>query len=946
MQPYAGRANSVFAGCRFAWEYVEDFEAGELIVPGVVLEGGDLEGGEDVDSVDEDDGALDGVANGGHSYLGEVVIARFSSPPLPALPTHVAIVWTDSAPNVRVQFEAFDRDGQPVAPAVGVEAGLPDDTQLAAAHPGGISEIRVSSRSGDVVQAQEVDHLFIGFDNCPALDNGQADADLDAVGDACDDGSVGRCPERWVPQTAVWVVADGRARVVTPEAFSPRLEVGEVPRPAGERFVDGVALPGGLRALLRTERRVHLTDLVSGQILASADAGGPIAAVSLAPAGDRVAVLVGEDLAREVTAFEVDGLVPLDLDSSEFAERLELPGAQAIALADGGRLFVNGVVEGELTGFSLLADVPEAPATVYLRDGEPGPLALSPDGATLFAGWDDFVLRHRVTPDGLEAAGTLVLVQGANGFFPNRRVEALAPIDADTTYALFFAANAAAYEELHRVDFSGAPQTVWRSVIANRLFPRRFALSLLGRDAVTANPFRDEREPERVAVHDAGDGTPRVEGVFPGVTGIFAAGPLDLERCSGIDDDCDGVTDEGFDVGGACDEPGRCGAGEIECREGAAYCTTRDRAEAEICNGEDDDCDGVTDEDVPAMIGGSLVVSGNLADQPRVTWAAGPSRFGVVWRDQGDGQPGVRFRRYSTQLAVVDDAPLELDNDGNVLGSGPDVAWTADTWAIGYVGAGGNPLPFVKLDDNLAQVAMVDARPVVPDPQNGPVTLTVVADHFARGLTLSEETFLLSAFEVGPRRDQVGGISPGGGYRGRPAMTNVRGLITSVVERDATLVLHRETAGGESDPVIDLHVPAGREPAITHDLALGRTVVAWTDDAGVHAAVLGANLDGLSEIRHAIGPPGASSPTLAVGAFEYLLVYVYEDRLWAARFGRLDPNLLRVGGALTPPDVAASEPHLASTGDVYGLVWTQRQGLNPSAVRITSDPLGCGFQGE
>jgi len=73
------------------------------------------------------------------------------------------------------------------------------------------------------------------------------------------------------------------------------------------------------------------------------------------------------------------------------------------------------------------------------------------------------------------------------------------------------------------------------------------------------------------------------------------------EACSGEDDDCDGETDEDWpELGDACDGPD-----EDECEEGTLVCneagngTTCEEIGAghqELCNNEDDDCDGETDE--------------------------------------------------------------------------------------------------------------------------------------------------------------------------------------------------------------------------------------------------------------------------------------------------------------------------------------------------------------
>ena len=74
------------------------------------------------------------------------------------------------------------------------------------------------------------------------------------------------------------------------------------------------------------------------------------------------------------------------------------------------------------------------------------------------------------------------------------------------------------------------------------------------------------------------------------------------EACDGQDDDCDGDVDEGWRVGQACDPPGRCGPGAIQCLPGGgAGCSTGPDGDAyggrpELCDGSDDDCDGREDE--------------------------------------------------------------------------------------------------------------------------------------------------------------------------------------------------------------------------------------------------------------------------------------------------------------------------------------------------------------
>jgi hypothetical protein len=71
--------------------------------------------------------------------------------------------------------------------------------------------------------------------------------------------------------------------------------------------------------------------------------------------------------------------------------------------------------------------------------------------------------------------------------------------------------------------------------------------------------------------------------------------------CNGEDDDCDGKTDEGLS-GQQCtvSDPsvkGACAMGIALCRKGNADCVRYVTPDVETCNGVDDDCDGTVDED-------------------------------------------------------------------------------------------------------------------------------------------------------------------------------------------------------------------------------------------------------------------------------------------------------------------------------------------------------------
>ena len=73
------------------------------------------------------------------------------------------------------------------------------------------------------------------------------------------------------------------------------------------------------------------------------------------------------------------------------------------------------------------------------------------------------------------------------------------------------------------------------------------------------------------------------------------------EICDNLDNDCDGTVDDGVSgTGESCDTglPGVCAAGTTECSGGSVACLANVEPTAEICDNLDNDCDGTADDGV------------------------------------------------------------------------------------------------------------------------------------------------------------------------------------------------------------------------------------------------------------------------------------------------------------------------------------------------------------
>ena len=152
--------------------FLEDAEDGLINTPGLSVTGSITGPGGITDSVDCDDGVIDGSGLLGHSIFASGnpgITATFDARVLGGFPTAVGVVWTDGSTFNDVTFEAFDADGASLGTLVGLNlgdgafnSGTAEDRFFGVYHADGISKFNIKTTPLGAGSGIEIDHIQYG----------------------------------------------------------------------------------------------------------------------------------------------------------------------------------------------------------------------------------------------------------------------------------------------------------------------------------------------------------------------------------------------------------------------------------------------------------------------------------------------------------------------------------------------------------------------------------------------------------------------------------------------------------------------------------------------------------------------------------------------------------------------------------------------------------------
>jgi hypothetical protein len=398
------------------------------------------------------------------------------------------------------------------------------------------------------------------------------------------------------------------------------------------------------------------------------------------------------------------------------------------------------------------------------------------------------------------------------------------------------------------------------------------------------------------------------------------------EACNGVDDDCDGMVDDNLPMGGPCEVGlGACQrtgtlVGACDSSGGGQMCdATAGTPAEETCNMIDDDCDGRVDDDVP---GAPPCTVGLGACERSGSQVCTGGSFSGCSVSAGASAP-------EACNSVDDDCDGVVDNGlaracSTACGSGVEVC-AAGAWG------------------------MCDAPPVVPegcndidDDCNGVIDDGTVCFGRAPNATCATAERLPENGMVTSSRVNFGGAAASGSGCGT-GVTGALWYTVSVPPLGSVAVV----VDGAADAVIQEVSACGSSCTAAVDAVRGGGVEVWTTTNTTTAArtVLLA-IGGRGGDRRGQFEIGIATERFVTGSSSCIGIDGVADAVWMAvspEFGSTSGTAPMLDNRLAPPDVPIAVPAWFSTFNYYGgRISTLRFDsngrilINPSATAASS----------
>ncbi len=409
-----------------------------------------------------------------------------------------------------------------------------------------------------------------------------------------------------------------------------------------------------------------------------------------------------------------------------------------------------------------------------------------------------------------------------------------------------------------------------------------------------------------------------------------------VEICDGIDNDCNGVKDDGTlpQVGQPCgmNNVGECLLGQNQCQNGSIVCANAVLPSTEYCDGLDNNCDATTDEGCPAALAGDIRLdlgAGSAVGQATSTQmhaaALGNVVFGA-WLDRRAGNADIRGN-VSIDGGVTWQTPIDVA----VATTG---AQQVEPWVtLSPTGA------YVAFDEFAGAVRQIRVARSTASPFTG-FAASVRVDH----LPSSADSFYPRVVVANPQAASDDLVV---------VWQSITGSGTNV---QTDVYLQRSLDGGATWLPSDLRVNSvagvAEAPSLSTD-GLGHAYIAWRDQRNSASEVFFDAYDVAAGTLAGNKPISAGNPSQdiqVVGASGNARVYVAWTDLRGSK-SNIRVNSSANGGAtfgadgtIVNPDSTfadASSPDLIATGARAFVGWEDtRSGKSDIRVNASADGGG------